>query len=61
MRAHLLITNVSRYQSLQANLVETANLGRYAFNEAQSGMGQISQASDIVDGKVSGLKLTPIL
>lgn len=45
----------SRYESLQANLVETANLGRYAFNEAQTGMGMISQASDIIDGKVSAI------
>lgn len=43
---------ISRYDSLQANLVETANLGRYAFNSAETGMGQISMAADIIDGKV---------
>ena len=42
----------TRYTSLQANLVECGNLGRYAFIEAESGMGSIKNTSGVISNKV---------
>ncbi|KAI8623310.1 hypothetical protein F5Y19DRAFT_458989 [Xylariaceae sp. FL1651] len=42
-----------KYVSVQANLVECGNLGRYAFIEAEGGMGTINQASRIIYQKIN--------
>jgi hypothetical protein len=42
-----------RYTSIQANLVECGNLGRYAFLEAENGMGIIQLTSRVINGKAS--------
>jgi hypothetical protein len=44
--------SLSRYSSIQANLVECGNLGRFAFLEAEEGMGTIQLTSQIVNRKV---------
>jgi hypothetical protein len=42
-----------RYTSVQANLIEVGNLGRFAFIEAESGMGEIQLASKMIYNKVN--------
>ena len=46
------VANKLRYESVQGNLVECANLGRYAFIKAESGMSRINMQSHIIYGKV---------
>ncbi|KAL2061472.1 hypothetical protein VTL71DRAFT_6849 [Oculimacula yallundae] len=42
-----------RYNSVQANLVECANMGRFAFIEAETCMGIIRQFSKVADNKIN--------
>ncbi|CZT44825.1 uncharacterized protein RSE6_05064 [Rhynchosporium secalis] len=42
-----------QYTSIQANLVECNNMGRYAFLEAENGMGVIKHLSKTVDSKIN--------
>ena len=51
----LSLTVAFRYPSVQANLVECGNLGRYAFLEAENGMGIIQLTSRVMNGKVRRL------
>lgn len=45
--------NAARYPSVKANLIECGNLGRFAFVEAEAGMGLIQQTGAVMNGKVS--------
>ncbi|KAF8803263.1 hypothetical protein BYT27DRAFT_7195858 [Phlegmacium glaucopus] len=44
-----------KYSSIQANLVECGNLGRFAFLEAEQGMGTIQLTSQIVNRKINDI------
>ncbi|KAF9552933.1 hypothetical protein CPC08DRAFT_673678, partial [Agrocybe pediades] len=44
-----------RYTSIQANLIECGNLGRFAFIEAESGMGTIQMTSKIINNKINDI------
>ncbi|OBS29597.1 hypothetical protein FPOA_03534 [Fusarium poae] len=44
-----------RYASVQANLIECGNMGRFAFIEAESKMGHMQMISQAVHGKISDI------
>ncbi|KAF8174179.1 hypothetical protein K438DRAFT_2023232 [Mycena galopus ATCC 62051] len=44
-----------KYSSIQANLVECGNLGRFAFLEAEKGMGTIQLTSQIINRKINDI------
>ncbi|KAK3321875.1 hypothetical protein B0H66DRAFT_581333 [Apodospora peruviana] len=44
-----------KYPSVQANLVECTNLGRYAFLEAENGMGVIQLTSKAMNAKINDI------
>ncbi|KAK7225016.1 hypothetical protein V2G26_013019 [Clonostachys chloroleuca] len=42
-----------KYPSVKANLIECGNLGRFAFVEAEAGMGLIQQTGAVMNGKMN--------